>query len=379
MNPMTRVARQLQSAGFSTRLLAAQALVLIAAGLTSWIVASAVAPGIFHKHLVAAGFGQSSAEAAHVEAAFADALFISLTVALVTSVLLALMVTGYFTRRVRRSTNEVSQAASRIAEGQFGARVPSPGLGPEFDQLATTINELAERLGAVESTRSRMLADLAHEMRTPLATIEAYLEALEDGVRTLDPPTLAALHGGSQRLHRLAEDIGAVSRAEEGQLESRPVRISATFLVESAVAAAQDTFRSRQVRLEASVADGVPDVYVDPERMAQVLANLLENALRHTSVGGHVELAVNRPEARWVEIEVTDSGEGIAPEDLSHVFERFYRADPARRRASGSSGSGIGLTISRALVEAHGGGLSAYSAGRGHGATFVIRLPAADR
>jgi len=364
-------------AGLSTRLLVAQALVLLAGAATSWVVASLVAPGIFHDHLVEAGVGHSSAEAAHVEEAFDSALIISMAVALLTSVLMALMATGYFTRRVQRSTTHVSHAASRIAEGQFGARVPSPGLGPEFDQLATTINDLAERLGDVEGTRRRILADLAHEMRTPLATIEAHLEALEDGVRTLDEPTLAALHGGTQRLQRLAEDISAVSRAEEGQLDSRPVRTNPQLLLESAAAAAQDAYDSGQVRLSVEASGGVPQVQVDPERMGQVLANLLENALRHTPPGGCVRLSATRPDSHWVELDVADSGEGIAPEHLHHVFERFYRADPARRRPAGGSGSGIGLTISRALVEAHGGGLSARSAGAGHGATFTIRLPAA--
>ena len=378
---MTRpnwLARQRTDAGLSTRLLVAQAMVLLAGAATSWVVASLVAPGIFHDHLVEAGVGHSSAEAAHVEEAFGSALIISMAVALLTSVLMALMVTGYFTRRVQRSTTHVSHAASRIAEGQFGARVPSPGLGPEFDQLAETINDLAERLGDVEGTRRRILADLAHEMRTPLATIEAHLEALEDGVRTLDEPTLAALHGGTQRLHRLAQDISAVSRAEEGQLDSRPVRTNPHELLLSAAAAARDAYDSGQVRLAVEAAGAVPDVNVDPERRGQVLANLLENALRHTPPGGSVRLSAGRPDNHWVELDVTDSGEGIAAEHLPHVFERFYRADPARRRRPGGSGSGIGLTISRALVEAHGGGLTADSAGPGHGATFRIRLPAAQ-
>ena len=379
MSVQTWLARQRTDAGLSTRLLVAQALVLLAGAATSWVVASVVAPGIFHDHLVEAGVGHSSAEAAHVEEAFAASLIISLGVALLTSVLMALMVTGYFTRRVQRSTTHVAHAASRIAEGQFSARVPSPGLGPEFDQLATTINDLAERLGDVEGTRRRILADLAHEMRTPLATIEAHLEALEDGVRTLDEPTLAALHGGTQRLHRLAQDISAVSRAEEGQLDSRPVRTRPRDLLEAAAAAAQDAYDAAHVRLTVDATGPLADVHVDPERMGQVLANLLENALRHTPPGGSVHLSASRPDNHWVQLDVTDTGEGIAPEHLAHVFERFYRADPARRRQPGGSGSGIGLTISRALVEAHGGGLSAHSAGPGHGATFSIRLPASTR
>ena len=377
MTPRNWLATHRAAAGLSTRLLVAQALVLLAGAATSWVVASVVAPGIFHDHLVRAGVGHTTSEAAHVEEAFGSALIISLGVALLTSVLMALLVTGYFTRRVQRSTTQVSHAAARIAEGQFGARVPSPGLGPEFDQLADTVNELAERLGDVERTRRRILADLAHEMRNPLATIETHLEALEDGVRDLDEPTLAALHGGTQRLHRLAEDISAVSRAEEGQLDSRPVRTNPQLLLESAAAAAQDAYDSGDVRLVVASTGTLPAVHVDPERMGQVLANLLENALRHTPSGGSVHLSANQPDQHWVELNVTDTGEGIAPESLPHVFERFYRADPARRRQAGNSGSGIGLTISRALVEAHGGGLSAVSAGKGHGSAFTIRLPTA--
>lgn len=379
MSGQTWLARQRTAAALSTRLLVAQALVLFAGAATAWGVASVVAPGIFHDHLVQASVGHSASEAAHVEEAFGSALIISFGVALLTSVLMALMVTGYFTRRVQRSTTQVSHAAARIADGQFSARVPSPGLGPDFDQLATTVNELAERLGDVERTRRRILADLAHEMRNPLATIEAHLEALEDGVRDLDETTLQALHGGTQRLHRLAQDISAVSRAEEGQLDSRPVRTSPQLLLESAAAAAQDAYDAGQVRLTVEAAGAVPDVHVDPERLGQVLANLLENALRHTPPGGSVRLSATQPDQHWVELDVTDTGEGIAPEHLPHVFERFYRADPARRRQPGSSGSGIGLTISRALVEAHGGGLSVHSSGPGHGATFSIRLPTVPR
>ena len=359
--------------GLATRLLGAQTLVLLAGAATSWVVASTVAPGIFHTHLQRAGVAHTAAETAHVERAFNDSLIIGLSVALMTSVLMALGVTAYFTRRVQRSTAAVSESAADIASGQYAARVPSPGLGSEFDQLATTINELAERLGDVETTRRRILADLAHEMRTPLASIEAHLEAVEDGVRDLDDATLAVLHEGTQRLRRLAEDISAVSHAEEGRLESRPVPTVPGALLESAAAAARDAFDAKGVELLVEADTRVGTVLVDPQRMAQVLGNLLDNALRHTPPGGSVRLTVSQPDGRWVELEVRDTGEGIDPAHLPHVFERFYRADPARGRSRG--GSGIGLTISRALVEAHGGGLSATSAGPGHGATFTVRLP----
>lgn len=359
----------------AARLLGAQTLVLLAGAATTWVVASMVAPGTFHTHLQHAGVGHTAAEAIHVERAFNDSLLIALSVALVTSVLLALGVTAYFTRRVQRSTAAVAESAVDIASGQYRARVPSPGLGSEFDLLATTINELAERLGDVETTRRRILADLAHEMRTPLASIEAHLEAVEDGVRELDEATLAVLHSDTSRLQRLAEDISAVSQAEEGRLESRPVPTMAGTLLESAAAAARDAFDAKGVALLVDADTVAGPALVDPQRMAQVLGNLLDNALRHTPPGGTVKLTVGQPDRRWVELKVGDTGEGIDPAHLPHVFERFYRADAARARSRG--GSGIGLTISRALVEAHGGRLSASSEGLGAGATFTVRLPVA--
>ena len=362
--------------GLAARLLGAQALVLLAGAATSWIVASAVAPGIFHTHLMRAGVAHTASESTHVERAFNDSLIIALGVALVTSVLMALGVTAYFTRRVQRSTAAVAQSARDIAAGQYGARVPSPGLGTEFDQMASTINQLAERVEDVETTRRRILADLAHEMRTPLASIEAHLEAVEDGVRELDDNTMTVLHEGTSRLQRLADDIGAVSRAEEGRLESRPVLSSPQDLLESAATTAHDAFDAKGVGLVVEASNVKDNVLVDPQRMAQVLGNLLDNALRHTPRGGTVSLTLRQPDPAWVDLDVTDTGQGIAPEHLPHLFERFYRADPARGRER--AGSGIGLTISRALVEAHGGGLSAHSPGPGRGATFTVRLPVAD-
>ena len=231
MRPTPTEAHHPRTAGLAPRLLVAQALVLVAGAATTWLVAAAVGPGIFHDHLRQAGIGHTSSEAAHVEEAFGSALLIALGVALAASVLLALAVTAFFTRRVQRSTRSVADSASQIAAGHYGARVPSPGLGSEFDQLAATINDLAQRVGDVESTRRRLLADLAHEMRTPLGSIEAHLEAIEDGIRTPDAETLGVLHNNTARLHRLAEDISAVARAEEGALETRPVRTQTDTLV----------------------------------------------------------------------------------------------------------------------------------------------------
>ncbi|MEO6627005.1 MAG: ATP-binding protein [Aquihabitans sp.] len=360
------------SSRLATRLLAAQSLVLLAGALTTWLVASTVAPAIFREHLLQAGVAHTASETGHVEEAFASALIIAVAVALLVSVVIALTVTWYFTRRVQRSVLAVAVAATAIAEGRHGSRVPSPALGVEFDQLAGTVNQLAQRLEGIETTRRRMLADLAHEIRTPLATIDAHLEALEDGVRELDDPTLAVLRGSTHRLSRLAQDITAVSRAEEGQLEMSLRPSNPAMLLDAAVLAAQDAFDTKGVRLLTAALD-TPLVAADPERMAQVLGNLLDNALRHTPAGGTVSLTTSSMNPRWVELTVVDNGEGINPEALTHVFDRFYRADPARTRDRG--GSGIGLTITRALIAAHHGTITARSSGTGTGATFIVRLP----
>lgn len=369
----TATGRRKAGPGFTTRLLVAQALVLVAGALTSWLVASAVGPTIFRDHLKRAGVAHGSAEKNHVEEAFAAAMIISLLVALLAAVLMAFAVTWYFTRRVQRSITAVAASAAEIATGRYSSRVPSPGLGGGVDQLVDTFNQLAHRLDTIEITRRRMLADLAHEMRTPLATLDAHLEALEDGVRALDEPTLLVLRSSTHRLGRLAQDISAVSGAEEGMLEIRLVPTYPRDLIEAAVREAQDRYRAKGVSLVETVAANAT-VLADPERMVQVLGNLLDNALRHTARGGSVTLATSSIDDKWVEFEVRDSGEGIEPEHLGNVFDRFYRADTARNRQQG--GSGIGLAIAKALVEAHGGGISATSPGRGRGATFTVRIRA---
>lgn len=366
-----RAAGRPSGPGFATRLLVAQAMVLFAGALTAWAVATAAGPSIFRTHIRMAGVARTTAEAEHVNEAFATALLVSLAVALLTSVVLALAVTWYFTRRTERSIALVTTSATEIAHGNYGLRLPSPTLGREFDTLAETFNELAQRLDTVETIRRRMLGDLAHEMRTPLATLDAHLEALEDGVRTLDPPTLAVLHASTHRLGRLAEDITAVSLAQEGAIEIRPVPTAPRQLTGAAVRAARDRYDEKGVRLNEDVSTDVR-VNVDPERMAQILGNLLDNALRHTPTGGEVRL-VARAVDKDVELIVTDTGEGIAPEHLPYLFYRFYRVDTARSRDRG--GSGIGLTVTKALVQAHGGRISVQSDGHARGATFTVALP----
>jgi two-component system, OmpR family, sensor histidine kinase BaeS len=360
--------------GLAGRLLVAQTLVLLTGILTAWTIAATVGPSLFHDHLARANVGATSAQIVHTEKAYQSANAISLSLALLTALVVAMAVNVYIARRIGRSVASIADAASDVAGGHYDVRVPSPGLGAEFDALTLGFNQMAGRLGSVERTRRRLLADLGHEMRTPVATLEAYLEALEDGVATLDASTATLLRAQTRRLARLSDDISTVSRAEEGQvgLDMRPVQPRS--VVTAAADAAAEAYHMKGVRLVTEIATGLPEISLDPERMGQVLGNLLDNALRHTPTGGTVTIsAATSRRSGGVALSVADTGEGIPAEHLPHVFERFYRVDTARDRAHG--GSGIGLAIAKSFVEAHGGQLTVTSPGTGHGSTFRIILP----
>ncbi len=360
--------------GLASRLFAAQVLVVVAGAVTTGLVAALAGPPIFHDHLRRAGTVPAEA-AQHVEEAYTSASAVSLGVALVAALATAIAVSAYVARRVAHPVAALADAAADVAGGHYTVRVAAPSLGPEFDTLTEAFNQLAAGLEAVEATRRRMLADLAHEMRTPLATIEGYLEAAEDGVAVPDEDNLAVLRTQTGRLRRLSDDIAAVSRAEEHQLDVHPRPTAPADLVDAAVAAARPRYADQGVDLVGHVDPDVPAVLADPDRVGQALANLLDNALGHTPPGGRVTITAEADLAA-VEFTVADTGEGIAAEHLPHLFERFYRADPARDRAHG--GSGIGLAIVRAVATAHGGRVSANSPGPGQGATFVVSLPTAD-
>lgn len=367
--------RLFAGSSFGTRLLIALSVVVIGCAVSAWFVASALAPGIFHDHLGQAGIDHDSEEAAHVEEAFTESIILAWGLAVAIAVLLALAVSWYLARRVQHSVTAVTSSTAEIAGGRYDTRVGGPGLGREFDHLADSVNELARRLDATETTRRRMLADLGHEMRTPLATLDSYLEAIDDGVHTFDDDVRNVLWSATQRLERLASDIVDVSRAEEHLTRLRPGPSTTLVLIMGAVDAARERYESKGVQLRTHVVDALP-VTVDTDRIGQVLGNLLDNALRHTPAGGTVTVSSTQAGRRYAEITVSDSGEGIAPHHLDHIFDRFYRVGSSRGRHSG--GSGIGLTITRVLVEAHGGSIRAHSDGPGRGSSFTVEIPTRD-
>ncbi len=372
---MSAVTGRLRRSLFA-KLLAAQVLVIMAGSLTLAVVALAVAPGLFHYHARMA-LGTIPADVArHLDEGLGVAMLVALGTGTAVALLAAMGVSSLLARRITGPIGALARAAERIAHGRYAARVPQGGSGDELAVLAQAFNAMAEALETSEQRRRRLLADLAHELRTPLATIDGYLEGVADGVMPADEQTWAVLRAETSRLGRLVDDLNAVSRAEERQLELRLARWEPAKLVTAAVQAAAAAYQTKGVTLVEQVDQRLPRVAADPDRIGEVLANLLGNALRHTPSGGRVEVAATR-RGRQVELAVSDTGEGIPPELLERVFERFYRVDPARTHPTDAGGSGIGLTITLAIVQAHSGRIRAESQGAGHGARFVVTLPAA--
>ena len=362
--------------GIGLRLLLAQAAVMLAGGATTLAVAAVVGPPLFHEHLERAGMADHPEGLLHAEEAYRYATAISIGVAVGVAAVTAMVVTGYFSSRLQRSVAEVSAAAAAVAGGHFDSRVSPPRLGAEFADLAEAFNSMAQRLNAVDTSRRQMFADLAHEIRTPVAVLDAYVEAVEDGVKELDRPTAAVLRDQTQRLVRFSEDFAALARAEEGMVAISPAWVDPAALVDAAVTAASGRYEAAAVELSCDRAPNLPSVWADRQRLAQVLDNLLDNALRHTAPGGTVCLRAQAV-ADTLTLTVADSGEGIGAEHLPRIFERFYRVDQARDRRHG--GAGIGLAVAKALTEAHGGRIAASSPGPGRGTTITVALPLARR
>ena len=357
------------------KLLLAQLLVIVAGATTLALVALAIAPGLFREHVRDALGVVPDDVARHLDEAFDDAVLLSLGIAIAAASITAAAVSWFLSVRIVRPIGRLADAAERIARGSYGERVPVTG-SDELGVLAAAFNDMAASLESAELRRRQLLSDLAHELRTPLATIEGYVEGVRDGVVPPTAETWSVLATETGRIRRLVDDLQKVSRAEERQLDLRIRPLAPVAIVAQAAQAAGPAYAAKDVALDTAVDHDLPPVAADGDRIGEVLANLLGNALRHTPSGGRVEV---RAEVRGQEVEftVSDSGEGIAPEHLGRVFERFYRVDSGRARARG--GSGIGLTIARALVEAHGGRIRAESDGPGTGARFVVTMPTASQ
>ena len=297
----------------------------------------------------------------------------SLVYAMLAATVVVALVSVFFTRRVVTPLREMTLASQRIAKGHYDERVKVNG-ADELAELSDSFNQMAGQLEGVESMRRQLVGDVSHELRTPLTAIKGYMEGLMDGVFPPEAETYQQIFAEADRLSRLVDDLQELSRVEAKAytLELQPLNFSS--FVDIAIKRLSLNARNRQVELRASIPADLPRIVADPDRITQVLTNLLGNAIAYTPAGGSVTITASK-QAENVLVAIKDTGIGIAPEHLAHIFDRFYRVDKSRSRQAGG-GSGIGLTIARHLVEAQGGRIWVESAGEGQGSTFAFTLKA---
>lgn len=363
-----------------TRLVLSHVLVALASGLVTAVVVRLVALQRWDRVSGMPGGARHGAPAAPggmagFRAEFVDSVDRAVLAGVVVGLLAAVGLGVLAARRTALPLEQLRTVTRELSLGRYSVRVPRPTT-TELADLADDVRRLGERLGETEARRARLIGEVAHEMRTPLTVTRGYAEAMMDGVVPADEVGLGKVVDQTRRLERLAEDLSSLSRAEEGRLE---VRVDPDADLAATVREAVEAVQARasgsgvQVRLSAPGSMPVPH---DPDRIAQVVTNLLTNAARASREGQVVQVRVTAPadprEAGGeAVVEVVDDGVGLRPGEEEAVFERFYRGQ--EREAGG--GSGIGLTIARALVRAHGGDLVAISDGPGSGARFTVTLP----
>ncbi len=362
-------------------------IVILVGVLVLATAAEFTAPSSFERHMMAMsstmgmGMMRGAEFAADLDAdlfnTFQAAVTEALGLATLAAFTAATLVSVLVSRRVVAPVRQMMVASQSIADGHYSERVEVPGNVSrgeldELAQLAVSFNQMATKLEQTESMRRQLIGDVAHELRTPLATIKGSMEGLMDGVISADAASFQRIHHEADRLQKLVYDLQELSQVEAGAVELERKPLDVHGLVTATIDRLRLQFVEKGVALESDLPPKLPRFEGDEDRLIQVLLNLLGNALQYTPSGGKVTVSA-RVHGDNVLISVTDTGIGIPPEHLPHIFSRFYRVDKSRSRAGG--GSGIGLTIAKHLVEAHGGRIRAESAGSGQGSTFTITLP----
>lgn len=394
---MSSIINKLRAKIAKTRLvwkLMASYLIVIFVGLATLALAAEwVAPTAFDRHMMdmrqmmgqgemRPGMGMQLLEQdllVNFQAALTDALLW----ASVTALVAALAVSIFVSRRVVTPIRQMMQASRHIAAGHYRERVEVTG-EDELGQLAQSFNQMATTLEQTEAMRRELIANVAHELRTPLSSIKGFMEGLIDGVLPAQPGTYQQVYREADRLQRLVNDLQELSRVEAGEFELNRRPLTIGDLIQQTADRLCPQFEEKEVALKVELPDGLPPVLADEDRLNQVLLNLVGNALQYTPGGGTVTITAKTPASIRLPngqtaanpqliVNIQDNGLGIGPEHLPHLFTRFYRVDKSRSRAGG--GSGIGLTITRHLVEAHGGHIWAESEGDGQGSTFSFSLP----
>lgn len=283
--------------------------------------------------------------------------------------IVALLLGIFLARNISRPVRELTGATKQVASGDLGIQVPVR-TQDELGELAASFNQMSADLAQSNQARRQLTADVAHDLRTPLSVILGYTEALSDGKLQGTPQMYGVMHGEAQHLSHLIEDLRFLSLADAGELPLERRDVDPLELLNRTAAAHQTAGEEKQINLQVQVAPDLPPLYVDPERMTQVLSNLVSNALRHTPTGGAVTLSAKQGR-KSILLQVEDTGSGIADEDLPYIFHRFYRGDRSRQQ---NGESGLGLAIAKSIVEAHDGDIIAAST-PGIGTVFTIILP----
>jgi signal transduction histidine kinase len=284
---------------------------------------------------------------------------------------ISLVVARFLARGMTQPLRDMAAAARRMETGDYEVRVETRSRD-EVGRLAAAFNRMSAELAGLEQSRRDLVANVSHELKTPITAVRAHLENLLDGVERPDPATLEVMLGQADRLGRLVDQLLELSKLESGEMPLRREQLALRPLVDELITEIDVARSDRSVSLRNEVPDDLPALFADRERLHQVLFNLVDNAVRFTPEGGDVRVTAHRVNGS-VQIAVADTGAGIPAEHLPRLFERFYRADPARSRDDG--GTGIGLAIARSVVEAHGGTIRAESE-PGRGSVFTFDVPA---
>jgi signal transduction histidine kinase len=274
-------------------------------------------------------------------------------------------------RALTRPLVKLQEMAQAIGRNDLETRVAVRG-SVEMVELAGALNQMAADLESAESLRQNLLADVAHELRTPLTVIQGNLRAILDDVYPLEKEEIARLYDQTRHLNRLIDDLRDLAQAEARRLPLHIVDVDVALFVNELEAMFRPIIESEDIAFRAELLGALPTIHADRDRLKQAVSNLLVNAIQHTPVAGTITLQSERMDDA-VELRVLDTGDGIKPEHIDHVFDRFYRIDAARSRDDG--GTGLGLAIAKAIVEAHGGNIEVVSAGETAGTMFTIRLP----
>ena len=361
------------------KLFLSHAVIVLVGGVVLLITARLHAPAALTHHTarmeaMITGLEPSAALEDDLRDSFMASINEVMLVAAVVAMLAAFLMSLFVSQRIVGPVYQMQRASQRIAQGDYHRRIQVLSQD-ELGDLAAAFNQMAQDLEQTEQRRLELIGNVAHELRTPLSSMQAMMEGLIDGVLPGEPATYVSIQSELDRLQRLVQDLQELSRVEAGQivLDLRPVQIA--DLIELAAARLRSQFDDKRITLDLSLERDLPLLKADADRIMQVLVNLLGNALQYTPAGGSVSVRADRT-AHEVVVTIRDTGIGIAPDHLPHLFERFYRVDKSRSRAGG--GSGIGLTIARHLVEAHGGRIWATSPGPGQGSQFAFALPLPD-